>query len=68
MDSLQKIFKASCLGLDVKIDTKKFGGDLNKARAMLDSAIAQAFRGPVGGASNTASAVGTAPVTEPGKQ
>lgn len=42
--TIQNILKASCLGLDVNFDLKKFGGDVNKAKAALQTAMNTAFK------------------------
>jgi hypothetical protein len=41
---VNNIMKASCLGLDVSFDVNKFGGDLNKAKASLSTAINNALK------------------------
>lgn len=40
---LNSMLKASCLGLNVNFDINKFGEDVNKASAALDSAISDAL-------------------------
>jgi hypothetical protein len=42
--TVQNVLKASCLGLDVSFDVKKFGGDLNKAKAALSTAMNNALK------------------------
>jgi hypothetical protein len=42
--TINRILKASCLGLDVSFDIKNFGGDLNKAKAALQAAINKALK------------------------
>lgn len=42
--TIQNILKASCLGLDVSFDINKFGGDLNKAKAALSTAMNSALK------------------------
>jgi hypothetical protein len=42
--TINNILSASCLGLDVSYDIQKFGGDVNKAKAALQSAIKNALK------------------------
>ncbi len=42
--TVQKIIRASCLGLDVKFELEKFEGDINKANAALSTALNSALR------------------------
>jgi hypothetical protein len=42
--TIKNVLKASCLGLDVNYDIKKFGGDINAAKASLQAAMAKAFK------------------------
>lgn len=42
--TVKSVMKASCLGLDVSFDLKQFGGDANKAKAALQSAMHKAMK------------------------
>ena len=41
--TMNNILKASCLGLDVKFDLKKFNNDINLAKASLNAAVSRAL-------------------------
>jgi hypothetical protein len=42
--TVDNILKNSCLGLDVTFDLKKYGGDVNRAKAALQNAMNQALK------------------------
>ena len=42
--TIKNILKASCLGLDVNFDLKRYGGDVNKAKAALQTAMNSALK------------------------
>jgi len=44
VSTIRNILKASCLGLDVNFDLKRFGGDVNKAKAALQTAMNSALK------------------------
>jgi len=43
-ETVKKLLQASCLGLNVNLDIKKFGGDANKAKAAYSTAMNNALK------------------------